>query len=108
MAGHPRAGGVDSAPGRSMEQRSVLFAEHAVRPLRALTAELAQPDPSLQRVRQRTVCWNQLSPVDGFRQADDGDRVAIQLWTAPPCRKTPAVHVRRQSVVSGSTRKRRS
>ncbi len=97
MTGHPRAevekqyGSVDSAPG---VEPIAAVAERAKRAFLELTVEfapgplvlvshdafngalLAQLDPSLHGVRQRTACWNQLSLVDGAWHVDAYDQVA--------------------------------
>jgi broad specificity phosphatase PhoE len=84
-------GSVDSAPG--VESRAAL-AVRAQRAFLELVAELgpgpivlvshdafnttllAQLNPSLEGVRQRTACWNQLSLVDGVWRVDAYDLVA--------------------------------
>jgi broad specificity phosphatase PhoE len=86
-----RYGSVDSAPG--VESRTAL-AERARRAFFELVAQLgpgpvvlvshdafntallAQLDPSLDHIRQRTACWNQLSLVDGIWRVDAYDLVA--------------------------------
>lgn len=97
MTGHrrdeveSRYGSVDSAPG--VESRAVL-ANRALRGFLELAAEfgpepvvlvshdafntslLAQLDPSLEHIGQRTACWNQLSLVDGAWRVDAYDVVA--------------------------------
>jgi broad specificity phosphatase PhoE len=84
-------GSVDSAPG--VESRAAL-ADRARRAFLELVAELgpgpvvivshdafntallAQLDPSLDHIGQRTACWNQLSLVDGVWRVDTYDVVA--------------------------------
>lgn len=97
MTGHPRDevekqyGSVDAAPG---VEPLAAVADRAKRAFFELTAELApgpivlvshdafngallaQLDPSLEKVRQRTACWNQLSLVDGKWRVDAYDQVA--------------------------------
>jgi len=86
-----RYGSVDSAPG--VESRTAL-AERALRGFLELVAEfeqgpivlvshdafntalLAQLDPSLDHITQRTACRNQLSLVDGAWRVDAYDLVA--------------------------------
>jgi len=86
-----RYGSVDSAPG--VESRTAL-ADRARRAFFELVAEfgpdpvvlvshdafntvlLAQLDPSLDGIGQRTACWNQLSLVDGAWRVDAYDLVA--------------------------------
>ncbi len=86
-----RYGSVDSAPG--VESRAAL-ADRALRGFLELVSELgtgpvvmvshdafntallAQLDSSLDRVGQRTACWNQLSLVDGVWRVDAYDVVA--------------------------------
>jgi broad specificity phosphatase PhoE len=86
-----RYGSVDSAPG--VESRAAL-ADRARRAFLELvtelgpgpvvlvshdafnTALLAQLDPSLEQIGQRTACWNQLSLVDGVWRVDAYDLVA--------------------------------
>lgn len=86
-----RYGSVDSAPG--VESHAAL-AERARRAFLELVAELgpgpivlvshdafntallAQLDPTLDRISQRTACWNQLSLVDGNWRVDAYDLVA--------------------------------
>ena len=86
-----RYGSVDSAPG--VESRAALD-ERARRAFLELVAELGpgpvvlvshdafntallvQLDPSLQKIGQRTACWNQLSLVDGIWRVDAYDLVA--------------------------------
>lgn len=41
-------------------------------------ATLAQRDPALDHVRQRTACWNQLSLIDGVWRVDSYDQIAGQ------------------------------
>ena len=85
-----RYGSIDSAPG--VESRAAL-AERARRAFLELVAELAsgpvvlvshdafntallaQLDPSLDHIGQRTACWNQLSLVDGVWRVDAYDLV---------------------------------
>lgn len=86
-----RYGSVDSAPG--VESRAAL-ADRARRAFFELvgefrrgplvlvshdafnTALLAQLDPSLEHITQRTACWNQLSLIEGVWQVDCYDVVA--------------------------------
>ncbi len=86
-----RYGSVDSAPG--VESRTTL-ADRARRAFLELVDELgpgpvvmvshdafntvllAQLDPSLDHIGQRTSCWNQLSLVDGVWRVDAYDLVA--------------------------------
>lgn len=86
-----RYGSVDSAPG--VEPRAVL-ADRARRAFFELVAEfdagpivlvshdafnttlLAQLDPTLDNIGQRTACWNQLSLVGGIWRVDAYDLVA--------------------------------
>ncbi len=86
-----RYGSVDSAPG--VERRAAL-ADRALRGFLELVAEsgsgpvvlvshdafntslLAQLDPALDHIGQRTACWNQLSLVDGVWRVDAYDLVA--------------------------------
>lgn len=85
-----RYGSVDSAPG--VESRAAL-ADRARRAFLELVSELAtgpvvfvshdafsttllaQLDPSLERISQRTACWNQLSLIDGIWRVDRYDVV---------------------------------
>jgi len=66
---------VDSAPGRSAGRP--LFAERAVRACLALTAELAPTGSVSARGEARNSVLESAEPVDGSRQVDDCDRVAI-------------------------------
>jgi broad specificity phosphatase PhoE len=93
-----RYGSVDSAPG--VESREAL-AERALRGFLELVAEfdrgpvvlvshdafnttlLAQLDPSLKQIGQRTACWNQLSMVDGMWRVDAYDVVTESLSESP-------------------------
>ena len=86
-----RYGSVDSAPG---VESSTALADRARRAFLELVAELgpgpvvmvshdafntallAQLDPSLDHIGQRTACWNQLSLVDGIWWVDAYDVVA--------------------------------
>lgn len=86
-----RYGSVDSAPG---VESWIALANRARRAFLELVAELGpgpvvlvshdafntaligQLDPSLDHVRQRTACWNQLSLVDGVWRVDCYDVVA--------------------------------
>jgi broad specificity phosphatase PhoE len=86
-----RYGSIDSAPGvepvavlagRARRGFLELAAEFGPGPLVMVShdafirALLAQLDPSLSHVRQRTGCWNQLSFVDGMWRVDAYDRLA--------------------------------
>lgn len=85
-----RYGSVDAAPGvepiaavaeRARRAFDELVDELAPGPVVLVShdafngALLAQLDPALGHVRQRTACWNQLSLVDGAWRVDAYDRV---------------------------------
>jgi broad specificity phosphatase PhoE len=86
-----RYGSVDAAPGvesmsalakRAQQAFDELVAELAPGPVVMVShdafnrALLAQLDPSLRNIGQRTACWNQLSLVDGTWQVDIYDRIS--------------------------------
>jgi hypothetical protein len=73
--GREKYGSVDSAPGRSAG--GPLFAGRAVRACLALTAELAPTGSVFAGGEARNSVLESAGPVDGSRQADDCDRVAI-------------------------------
>jgi broad specificity phosphatase PhoE len=86
-----RYGSIDSAPGvepltvladRARDAFFELAAEFGPGPVVLVShdafirALLAQLDPSLSHIGQRTGCWNQLSFIDGMWRVDAYDRLA--------------------------------